>query len=120
MDLQTGEVSTGSTTATGSISGVSTGSTTGGRKGRQVVLYVHLSQDALTSGDPHAPVELEQAGGRLLTAGQIAQWCGRSETAKITVKPVIDLHQTQAVDAYQVPDRIAESVRLRDKTCVHP
>ncbi len=120
VDLETGEVSTGSTTATGSITGVSTGSTTGGRKGREVVLYVHLSEDALTSGDSNAPVELEQAGGRLLTAGQIAEWCGRSETAKITVKPVIDLSQNQAVSAYQMPDRIAESVRLRDKTCVHP
>ncbi len=47
VDLQTGEVSTGSTTGSGSISGVSTGSTTGGRKGREVVLYVHLSQDAV-------------------------------------------------------------------------
>ncbi len=120
VDLETGEVSTGSTTATGSITGVSTGSTTGGRKGREVVLYVHLSQDALTSHDLNSPVELEQAGGRLLTAGQIAQWCRRPDTSRITVKPVIDLHQTQAVSAYQVPDRIAESVRLRDKTCVHP
>jgi hypothetical protein len=91
-----------------------------GTTGREVVLYVHLSEDALRSGDPHGPVELEDAGGRLLTAAQVAQWCGRPDTARITVKPVIDLNQHHAVDAYEIPDRIAERVRLRDKTCVHP
>jgi len=85
-----------------------------------VVLYVHLSHDAVTSHNPHSPVELEAAGGRLLTAGQIAQWCGRPDTTRITVKPVIDLNQHHAVDQYAVPERIAERVRLRDRTCVHP
>ena len=67
-----------------------------------------------------AAVGLEDAGGRLLTAGQIAEWCGRPDTSRVTIKPVIDLREPHAVDAYQVPDRIAERIRLRDKTCVHP
>jgi hypothetical protein len=101
---------------------VSAGSTTSGRpvRGREVVLYVHLSEDAVRCGDPNTPVRLENAGGQLLTAGQIAEWCGRDDTAKITVKPVIDLHQPEAVDQYKVPDWLAERVQLRDKTCVHP
>jgi hypothetical protein len=36
------------------------------------------------------------------------------------VKPVIDLHQPAGVDAYKVPDWLAERIQLRDKTCVHP
>jgi hypothetical protein len=60
-------------------------------------------------------VELENAGGQLITAGQVAAWCGRPDTDQITVKPVIDLHQPHAVDAYEVPEAVAEPVRLRDK-----
>jgi hypothetical protein len=89
-------------------------------KGREVVLFVHLSQDALRSGDPNAPVRVENAGGQLLTAGQIAEWCGRTDTTKVTVKPVIDLNAHAGVDQYEVPDWLAERIQLRDRTCVHP
>jgi len=89
-------------------------------KGREVVLYVHLSQDALRSGDPNTPVRVENAGGQLLTAGQIAEWCGRTDTTKVTVKPVIDLHVYLSTDGYEVPDWLAERIQLRDRTCVHP
>ncbi|WP_310962720.1 HNH endonuclease signature motif containing protein [Nocardioides terrisoli] len=89
-------------------------------RSREIVLYVHLSEDTLRSGAADAPVWLEDAGGRLLTAGQIAEWCGRPDTNTVTVKPVIDLHQTRAVDGYQVPEPIAEHVRLRDRTCIFP
>jgi hypothetical protein len=63
---------------------------------------------------------VENAGGQLLTAAQIAQWCGRADTSRVTVKRVIDLHAHLAVDAYEVPAQIAEHVRLRDRTCVFP
>jgi hypothetical protein len=110
LDLRTGEAASTSPV---------TGPTTTGSK-REVVLYVHLSEDALRTHDPDAPVWVENAGGQLLTATQIADWCRRDDTTRVTVKPVIDLHQTLAVDGYEVPARIAESVRLRDKTCVFP
>jgi hypothetical protein len=87
---------------------------------REIVLYVHLSEDAVRCGDPNTPVRVEDAGGQLLTAGQVAEWCRRDDTARITVKPVIDLHQQLAVDQYKVPAQIAERIQLRDKTCVHP
>jgi hypothetical protein len=93
---------------------------TGPTSTREVVLYVHLSEDALRAGGADTPVQVENAGGQLLTAAQIAHWCGLPETRKVTVKPVIDLHAHLAVDGYQVPARIAEHVRLRDRTCVHP
>jgi hypothetical protein len=89
-------------------------------KGREVVLYVHLSEDALRSHDPDAPVRVENAGGQLLTAGQIADWCGRDDTTKVTVKPVIDLNEHASVAQYKVPDWLAERIQLRDHTCVHP
>jgi hypothetical protein len=89
-------------------------------RGRQVVLYVHLSEDALRSNDPNGSAWLEQAGGQLLTTGQVAEWCGRADTATVTVKPVLDLRQVRAVDGYQVPEAIAEHIRLRDGTCVFP
>jgi hypothetical protein len=93
---------------------------TGPSSTREVVLYVHLTEDAITTGHPDTPVWVENAGGQLLTAAQIADWCGLPDTRKVTVKPVIDLNQPHAVDGYQVPARIAEHVRLRDRTCVHP
>jgi hypothetical protein len=83
------------------------------------VVYAHLSEDALRGHDPDAPVWVENAGGQLLTAAQIAQWCGRSDTSRVTVKRVIDLHEHLAVDAYEVPAQIAEHVRLRD-LCLPP
>jgi hypothetical protein len=87
---------------------------------REIVLYVHLSEDAIRTGNPDAPVWLEDAGGRLLTAGQVADWCGRDDTTKVTVKPVRDLNEFHAVDQYKVPEWMAEQVRLRDVTCIFP
>jgi hypothetical protein len=124
--------------------GVSAGSTTGGgggfearfartsTTGKSVVLYVHLSEDALRSGDPDAPAWLENAGGQLVTAGQVAQWCGVSagstthstgsttHGAKVTVKPVVDLNQPLTSAGYQPSAAVVDHVRLRDRTCVHP
>ncbi|MDF9717961.1 hypothetical protein INN71_16575 [Nocardioides sp. ChNu-153] len=103
---------------------------------RQVVLYVHLSDAAVTaqrSGDDLAAgpgvdtatggvgidlARLENTRG-MVTADQVRDWC-RTPGTKITVKPVIDLNQHVAVDAYEVPDRIAERVRLDRPTCAFP
>ena len=48
-----------------------------------------------------------------------ATWCGHPD-AQVTVKPVIDLADHVHVEAYEVPDRIAEAVALRDHACVFP
>ena len=41
-------------------------------------------------------------------------------TCKVTVKPVVDLAEHVSVEAYEVPDRIAEPAALRDISCVFP
>ena len=94
---------------------------------RQVVLHVHLTAAALT-GTP----EVDPTTGRLglhlarvenhrqsLTADTVRDWCAVPGT-QVIVKPVIDLTETISVDAYEVPDRIAERVRLQRPTCVFP
>jgi len=86
-------------------------------RSRQVVLHVHLSEAAVYDDG----VELETARventGTLLTADTIRDWCGRPDT-QVVVKPVIDLDERLATGAYEVPDRLAEQVALRDHTCV--
>ncbi|HEX7715676.1 MAG TPA: HNH endonuclease, partial [Marmoricola sp.] len=95
-------------------------------RGREVVLHAHLSAEALRSGDRDSDVPVwvtgagGWAGGQLLTAAQVAQWCGLADTTRVTVKPVVDLNTVKTVDGYRVPDWLAEQVRLRDRTCVFP
>jgi len=83
---------------------------------RKTVLHLHLSEAALTGEDGVGRCENTRSP---VTATQIRQWCGHPDT-QLTVKPVIDLHDHVHVEAYEVPDRIAEHVALRDVTCVFP
>ncbi|MBO9522553.1 MAG: DUF222 domain-containing protein [Nocardioidaceae bacterium] len=86
------------------------------RPKRQIVLYIHLSDRAL--GNPHGVGRVESPN-ILLTAGQIAAWCGAPET-QVIVRPVIDLNQHVSVESYEIPDRLREHVILRDLGCVAP
>jgi hypothetical protein len=93
--------------------------TAAGRKRKQrrpVTLFVHLHQSALEGAGGIGRVENTRT---LVTADQVRTWCGHPD-AKVTVKPVIDLADHVSVDAYEVPDRIAEPVALRDLACVFP
>ena len=87
---------------------------------REVVLFVHLTADAIRTRDTDAVVHLENAGGQLLTAGQVAEWCRRADTTKVTVRPVIDLNEPLSSDAHTPPPKLAEQIRLRDRVCVFP
>ncbi len=87
------------------------------RQPRQVVLYVHLAEAAIRG---------ESGGfGRCettrtpVTAQQIRDWCANPD-AQIVVKPVIDLDAHHHVEAYEVPDRIAEQSILVNHACVFP
>ncbi|MBW8751354.1 MAG: DUF222 domain-containing protein [Propionibacteriales bacterium] len=122
-------VSTGSTTAGSEPERTETGRVTRRKHRRDVVLYVHLSEDALRTHDPAGVAQVENAGGQLVTTGQVAQWCGRPDTDRIIVKPVRDLtaghhpdnhRHGDGTESYQVPDAMAEDIDLRDKTCVFP
>src|SRR4051812_16932751 len=77
--LELGVVSTDRSQARCSTTEESARSTT--EPSRQVVLYVHLSDAAITSSDADAPVWVENGGGQLVTAAQVAQWCGRPDTS---------------------------------------
>jgi hypothetical protein len=91
---------------------------------RKVVLHLHLSDQAVRPGN-----EGSRGGGagigrventrQPVTADTIRDWCRRPDT-QVVVKPVIDLADHICVDAYEVPDRIAEPVALRDLTCTFP
>jgi hypothetical protein len=84
---------------------------------RPVVLYLHLNESALEgANNPVGRVENTRSP---VTVDQIRSWCGHPD-ARVTVKPVIDLADHVHVEAYEVPDRIAEAVALRDHTCVFP
>jgi hypothetical protein len=90
----------------------------------QIVLHAHLSADAilrpdLASGDQCLTGYVEQAGGRVLSADQIAAWCGR-EGVSVVVKPVIDLRQRLETAGYTPTPRIRDHVIARDRTCVFP
>src|SRR4051794_14658473 len=89
-------------------------------KPRQVVLYVHISQAALTGtsvgGCDLARVENTRG---FVSADQVRGWCANPDT-QVTVKPVIDLNGHLRVDAYEVPDRLKEHIILRDGHCVFP
>ncbi len=89
-------------------------------KPRQVVLYVHLSEAAIrgttAEGIDLARVENRRQG---VTADQVRVWCANPDT-HVVVKPVIDLAEHISVNAYEVPDRLAEQAQLRDGTCVFP
>ncbi len=79
-------------------------------KPRQVVLYVHLSEAAIRGtgeGIDLARVENRRQG---VTADQVRVWCANPDT-HVVVKPVIDLAEHISVNAYEVPDRLAEQAR---------
>ncbi|MGA9344715.1 MAG: DUF222 domain-containing protein [Nocardioidaceae bacterium] len=70
-----------------------------------VTLYVHLTDEALVSGQGVARVE----GIGPVTVERVRTWLGH---ANVVVKPVIDLNDQVPVDAYEIPDRIREAVHL--------
>jgi hypothetical protein len=80
--------------------------------GRKTELVLHLSATDQTVGrfgNTRTPVSTEQ----------IKSWLSLANTSVI-VRPVLDLAGHQPVDSYEIPDRIARQVKLRDHHCVFP
>ena len=71
----------------------------------QTEIYVHLTDHTLATGT--GVLRVEDHGP--LLASQLAELVGHGP---YTVKPVIDLHDAVSVDAYEIPDRIRERVKL--------
>ncbi|QDH10953.1 HNH endonuclease [Nocardioides dongxiaopingii] len=79
------------------------------RPTRDLVVHVHHdSPDLGRCATTRSPVTVET----------IRTWCATA--AKVTIKPVIDLHDHVHVEAYEAPDRLREQIELRDLTCVFP
>ena len=90
---------------------------TGGR----VELYLHL--DATDLADPTDPARGGGGGIEGLGAATrdlLADWLGRPDLAGITVRPVLDLHTTQAVDRHDPPAWMRHAALLAEATCVFP
>ncbi|TCO50105.1 hypothetical protein EV646_102178 [Kribbella antiqua] len=87
---------------------------TGGRAGGgrlrpgKTEIYVHLTDHTLATGT--GVLRVEELGPHL--AAQLTELIGHGP---YVVKPVIDLNHPIAVDAYEIPDRIRERVKL-----IHP
>ena len=90
---------------------------------RKIVLHVHLSEAAVRGTGSH-----DGGGGELgrventrspVTPETIRDWVGRPDL-KVVVQPVVDLAEHVSVEAYEVPDRVAEPAVLRDVSCVFP
>ncbi len=86
---------------------------------REVVLHAHFGATTDGQATVFGPTGRLEEGQRLLLLEQLKSWCADSRT-RITVKPVIDLDQVLSAPGYATPDRIRESVILRDRTCVFP
>ena len=72
----------------------------------QVVLYVHLHEAAVRAD--HGVVRIEDIGPVL--SREIPDWLGHTN---VTVKPVVDLTDQVAFDAYENPESLSERVHLR-------
>ncbi|WP_162244501.1 HNH endonuclease, partial [Marmoricola sp. Leaf446] len=81
-------------------------------------LVVHLTPADLT--DQHGVATVEGLGA--VSAGLLADWLGRHRLAdgRISVRAVVDLGDTRAVDAHDPPPLMRERVVLRDGHCVFP
>ena len=81
----------------------------------RAVIYVHLSEEALTAGTGVARVE--DVGPVLL--GRLRSLLG--DRCSISVKPVIDLPAGHTpVDCYEIPARLREQLQLRYPADVFP
>ncbi|WP_447646826.1 DUF222 domain-containing protein [Nocardioides zeae] len=105
------------------------------RTRREVVLFVHLDDAAITgtlnglgpgidactgtTGIDLARLDTPGAPRGAVTVEQVQAWCGSPDTTVI-VKPIIDLKAEDAVNGYTPPDRIADHVRARWPRCVFP
>ncbi|MFA6300387.1 MAG: HNH endonuclease signature motif containing protein, partial [Nocardioides sp.] len=83
---------------------------------KEVVAYVHLSEDAVRGLDPLA----RDDKGRTWLEQTIRAWCSRTDR-HITVRPVIDLNTPHpGTGSYVPPESLRERILLRNPTCVFP
>jgi len=96
---------------------------------RQVVLYAHLSADAVNAmtttdpagaPDPNAVVRLEGYGGQLITLDTLRDWLTIDGDTRVTIRPVLDLNARLVSAGRFASDLQREQIHLRDRTCAAP
>ncbi|NYJ00350.1 hypothetical protein HNR19_001048 [Nocardioides thalensis] len=87
-------------------------------RGRTVDLTVHLSQAAVEGITPAGAVGRLDNTHTPVTAEQIREWCAAAGT--IIVRPVLDVAGHEPTGAYEIAERQARQVLLRDQTCIFP
>ncbi len=70
------------------------------------IVYLHISRESLT--DRAGVARIEDIGPVLLE--QVRDWL---QHRHVTIRPVLDIAGLPAVDCYEIPDRMADAVRLR-------
>ena len=85
--------------------------------GGRHTLYVHLTDLTLATGTGVVRVEDHEDDLGALLASQLTELLGHD---KVVVKPVINLNKRLSVDAYEIPQRIREHVRLQHPVCQFP
>ncbi|WP_344108687.1 hypothetical protein [Kribbella alba] len=96
---------TSTSTSSSGSSGSGGGGGSGGRRPGRTKLYLHITDETLLAGAGTARVE---AFGPVFAA-KLAELLGHD---RITVQPVIDLNDHVSVNAYEIPHRIRERVKL--------
>lgn len=76
-----------------------------GRRPRQTILYAHLTDEVLLAGQGVARVE----GYGPVYVDRLHELLGHDQ---VVIQPVIDLRVGVSVDAYEIPRRIREQVKL--------
>jgi hypothetical protein len=131
-----GGTGTGTGTVGGSVGGIggavggSVGVGVGGSVGRvgavrarrrEVVLHVHLAEQALHGAGDGIATVCSHTGHRLgqVTVEQVQDWCATPD-ANIIVKPVLDLAATLRSSGYQPSARLRDQVIALNPTCVFP
>ena len=84
------------------------------RRGRELVLYTHLTDAAVTG----ILATVENTRSEVLV-GQVAGWC-ESATGPVSIRPVLDLAEHLEVPGYTPSARLREQVVLTHPTCVFP
>ena len=88
---------------------------------RDVTLYVHTTAEQLAEPERPGLARLDNTRG-FVTVEQVRAWISSRDAdhVTVTVKPVVDLRETVGVEQHEVPDRLAERVRLARPTCAFP
>ena len=87
-----------------------------GTGARQLVIYTHHDT---RQGHNIVGIENTAPMGSNITTDQLAQWCRQANTV-VSIRPILDLDEELATDAYTPTPRMREQAVLTCPTCVFP